>query len=75
MRRKELVFYNVRRSNDEPADALGLLTEHAARFAPLITHTRPLEKIAEAFSIAEAYSDGAGKVVVKPAIACRTERP
>jgi L-iditol 2-dehydrogenase len=64
MRRKELVFYNVRRSNEEPADALRLLTEHAARFAPLITHTRRLEQIAEAFLIAETYSDGAGKVIV-----------
>lgn len=67
MRRKELVVFNVRRSNDEPAEALGLLTEHAARFAPLITHTRSLDRIAEAFSIAEAYSDGVGKMVIKPA--------
>jgi L-iditol 2-dehydrogenase len=66
MRRKELVFYNVRRSNEEPADALRMLAEHAARFAPLITHTRRLEQIAEAFAIAEAYSDGAGKIIVKP---------
>lgn len=66
MRRKELVFYNVRRSNDEPAAALQLLTEHAARFAPMLTHTRPLERIAEAFSIAESYSDGVGKMIVKP---------
>ena len=68
MRRKELVFYNVRRSNDEPADALRLLIEHASRFAPLITHTRSLDRIAEAFSIAETYGDGAGKVVVTPAV-------
>jgi L-iditol 2-dehydrogenase len=66
MRRKELVFYNVRRSNEEPADALRLLTEYATRFAPLITHSRPLERIGEAFSIAETYSDGAGKVIVRP---------
>lgn len=66
MRRKELVFYNVRRSNDEPADALRLLTEHLTWLAPLITHTRPLDRIGEAFAMAETYSDGAGKVVIKP---------
>jgi len=29
-----------------------------------VTHTRPLEKIAEAFQIAESYADGVGKMVV-----------
>ena len=66
MRRKELIFYNVRRSNDEPADALRMLTEHLARIAPLITHARPLDRIAEAFLIAEHYSDGVGKIIVEP---------
>lgn len=66
MRRKELVLFNVRRSNDEPADALRLLSENAGWFAPLVTHTRPLEQIADAFSIAESYSDGVGKMIVKP---------
>jgi L-iditol 2-dehydrogenase len=66
MRRKELVFFNVRRSNDEPADALRLLTEHVSWIAPLVTHARPLDRIAEAFSIAETYADGVGKIVVKP---------
>ncbi|HLK47540.1 MAG TPA: alcohol dehydrogenase catalytic domain-containing protein [Bryobacteraceae bacterium] len=66
MRRKELVFYNVRRSNDEPAAALQLLSEHVDLIAPLITHTRPLDEIADAFSISETYSDGVGKMLVRP---------
>ncbi|SRR5579883_218652 len=66
MRRKELVVLNVRRSNDEPADALRLLSEKLAWFAPIVTHTRPLDQIADAFAIAENYSDGVGKMIVKP---------
>lgn len=68
MRRKELVFFNVRRSNRESALALGLLAREPARFAPLLTHTRPLDRIAEAFSIAETYSDGVGKMTIKPSM-------
>ena len=30
----------------------------------MITHTRPLGQIAEAFRIAEHYADGVGKMVV-----------
>ncbi len=66
MRRKELAIFNVRRSNHEPPAALAMLLEHTGRFAPLVTHTRPLECIADAFSIAEHYSDGVGKMVVIP---------
>jgi threonine dehydrogenase-like Zn-dependent dehydrogenase len=66
MRRKELAIYNVRRSNDEPHQALEMLTEHLDWFAPLVTHTRPMESIAEAFTIAEHYQDGGGKLIVKP---------
>ena len=64
MRRKELAILAVRRSNDESHAALGLLVDETARFAPLVTHTRPLENIAEAFRIAGDYADGVGKMVV-----------
>jgi L-iditol 2-dehydrogenase len=64
MRRKELAIFNVRRSNHESEAALELLMAKTAWFAPLVTHTRPLERIAEAFSIAEMYADGVGKMVV-----------
>jgi L-iditol 2-dehydrogenase len=64
-RRKELALYQVRRSNGEGAMARDILAEHTARFAPLITHTRPLEQIAGAFQMAERYEDGAGKLVLR----------
>ena len=66
MRRKELTIFNVRRSNHEPEAALEMLTSQIRRFAPLVTHVRPLERIGEAFSIAGEYTDGVGKMVVRP---------
>jgi len=65
MRRKELGFFNVRRSNHESIAALRLLREHPARFSAMLTHARPLERVQEAFEILESYSDGVGKVVVE----------
>jgi L-iditol 2-dehydrogenase len=64
MRRKELALFNVRRSNHEGHAARELLLARAAWFAPLVTHTRPIANIGQAFSIAESYSDGVGKMVV-----------
>jgi len=66
LRRKEITLYNVRRSNHDTEAAMHLLVEHTARFAALLTHTRPMDKIAEAFSIAEKYQDGVGKMIVTP---------
>ncbi len=66
MRRKELTIFNVRRSNHETEEALELLSEHAAWFAPMLTHTRQMEHIDEAFSIASQYLDGVGKMIVRP---------
>jgi L-iditol 2-dehydrogenase len=56
----------VRRSNHETHEALELLQEHAEWFRPLLTHTREIEHIDEAFAIASQYSDGVGKMMVKP---------
>lgn len=64
MRRKELTIYNVRRSNHETLLAMQLLVEHPERFLPVLTHQRPLEKIAAAFDMLEHYEDGAAKVTV-----------
>jgi len=66
MRRKELAIFNVRRSNHDSADALGLLIDHPDWFAPIATHSRPLTAIAEAFTIVEHYADGVGKMVIRP---------
>jgi L-iditol 2-dehydrogenase len=66
MRRKELTIFNVRRSNHETHEALELLQAHAGWFAPLLTHTRQIERIDEAFAIASQYRDGVGKMIVRP---------
>jgi L-iditol 2-dehydrogenase len=66
MRRKELVLYNVRRSNGETAEAIELLKEHTAWFAPLVTHHVPLDRIGDASQIAEHYAEGVGKLVITP---------
>jgi L-iditol 2-dehydrogenase len=66
MRRKELVFYNVRRSNRESGVALELIARHGEWFEPMVTHRRPLDRIGEAFSIVENYADGVGKMMVQP---------
>jgi L-iditol 2-dehydrogenase len=65
MRRKELAVLNVRRSNHESEAALDLLRDRPALFAPLLTHTLPLDRIEAAFEMLERYEDGAGKVVIK----------
>jgi len=42
------------------------LKAHPDWFAPVLTHTRRLEKIDEAFAIAGQYLDGVGKMMVRP---------
>jgi len=64
LRRKEIALYNVRRSNHESPEALAILTEHTARFAPIVTHRRPLDEIGQAFAQLENYEDGSGKIVI-----------
>ena len=66
MRRKELTIFNVRRSNHETGEALELLQAHPEWFAPMLTHTREIERIDEAFAIASQYRDGVGKMMVRP---------
>ncbi len=65
MRRKELAMLNVRRSNHDSEAALELLHERRALFAPLVTHSMPLERIESAFEMLERHEDGAGKVVIR----------
>jgi L-iditol 2-dehydrogenase len=66
MRRKELTIFNVRRSNNETEEALELLRAHPQWFRPLLTHTRQIDDIDEAFAIAGQYRDGVGKMMVRP---------
>jgi len=64
MRRKELVIYTVRRSNHDSETAREMLVANLGRFAAMITHTRPLEHIAEAFDQVVNRADGVGKLVI-----------
>jgi L-iditol 2-dehydrogenase len=64
LRRKELVFFPVRRSNHDSETALNLLVEHPKLFAPIVTHTRPLAEIQSAFDMLEMNGHDAGKVVL-----------
>jgi L-iditol 2-dehydrogenase len=66
MRRKEIAFFNVRRSNHESQQALAMLARHERIFAPLVTHERPLARIGDAFDQLEHYRDGVGKIVIVP---------
>ncbi len=66
LRRKEITLYNVRRSNHESPEALAMLSAHTRLFAPLITHTRTLDHISQAFALLENYQDGVGKLVITP---------
>ena len=65
MRRKELAFYSVRRSNHDSEAALRLLSAHPKLFAPVLTHDRPLADIQKAFELCEQYADGVGKLTIK----------
>lgn len=65
-RNKEVVIYNVRRSNHEGHEGVRLIHQYPKLFAPLITHNRPLDKINEAFALNEKYEDGVGKLLLRP---------
>jgi len=64
LRRKELAFYSVRRSNHDSEAALRLLSAQSKVFAPILTHTRPLSDIQPAFELCEQYADGVGKLTI-----------
>ncbi len=65
MRRKELAFYSVRRSNHDSETAVRLLEAERKRFAPMLTHERSLSEIQAAFEICESYTDGVGKMTIR----------
>jgi L-iditol 2-dehydrogenase len=64
MRRKELFFYNVRRSNHDSHRALALLTAHPKLMGGILTHHRPFDAIQSAFETLERVEDGVGKMVL-----------
>lgn len=64
MRRKELPVITVRRSNHNSEAAVELLRTEPRRFAPILTHQRPMAEIQTAFERLEKYQDGMAKVVL-----------
>ena len=66
LRKKEITFYNVYRSNRQTQRARDVLAENLSLFAPLVTHSRPIEEIQQAFDVVHHYADGVGKMIVLP---------
>jgi L-iditol 2-dehydrogenase len=66
LRKKEITFFNVYRSNHQTERARDLLAAHLNLFAPLVTHTRPLDQIGQAFDLVVRQADGVGKMIVTP---------
>ena len=66
LRKKEITFFNVYRSNHQTERARDMLAENVALFAPLVTHSRPLDEIQQAFDVVTRYADGVGKMLVSP---------
>jgi len=65
MRRKELAFLSVRRSNHDSETALRLIESDPKRFSPLLTHERPITQIQSAFELCESHADGVGKMTIR----------
>ena len=65
LRRKELTLLSVRRSNHDSETALRLLESEPKRFAPLLTHERPVSEIQAAFELCENYADSVGKMTIR----------
>ncbi|MEP6714510.1 MAG: alcohol dehydrogenase catalytic domain-containing protein [Terriglobia bacterium] len=64
LRKKEITFFNVYRSNHQTERARDLLAENLGMFAALVTHSRPLDEIQQAFEVVDRYADGVGKMIV-----------
>lgn len=66
LRKKEISFFNVYRSNHQTERARDILAENVGLFAPMLTHTRPLGDIQAAFELTHSYGDGVGKMLIAP---------
>ncbi len=65
MRRKELMFKNVRRQRGCVAPVIEMIAAGRIDPRPLLTHRFPLERIAEAFDLVAGYRDGVVKAVIE----------
>jgi L-iditol 2-dehydrogenase len=64
LRRKEITLFNVRRANHETEAAVAMLRAAPARFAPIITHRKPIESVENAFTMMESGEGGASKIIL-----------
>ncbi|MBV8820099.1 MAG: alcohol dehydrogenase catalytic domain-containing protein, partial [Acidobacteriaceae bacterium] len=64
LRRKELTFYSVRRSNRDSEMALRFLSDQLQRFAPVLTHSQSMTDIQPVFERCARYEEGIGKFVL-----------
>jgi L-iditol 2-dehydrogenase len=64
LRKKEITFFNVYRSNHQTEAARDMLASHTSLFAPLVTHSKPLDEVQQAFDVVERYAEGVGKMLV-----------
>jgi L-iditol 2-dehydrogenase len=65
LRRKETLLYNVRRSNNDNDAAIEMLRAFPDKFAPVVTHRLPIEKVERSFDMLETGDDGAAKIVLQ----------
>jgi L-iditol 2-dehydrogenase len=65
LRRKEAIVYNVRRSNHETEAAVAMIAAAPKRFAPLVTHSLPLDQVGRAFQMLESGEGAPAKVVIE----------
>lgn len=64
LRRKELTFFPIRRSNRQSETALKLLADQPSRFVPILTHQRSMLEIQPAFEQCASYESGIGKYIL-----------
>ncbi len=64
VRRKGLTIKMIRRMKHTYPGAIDLYSKKQILFKPLLTHTFPFDKTAEAFKIVDSYSDGVIKATI-----------
>jgi L-iditol 2-dehydrogenase len=65
LRRKEATLFNVRRSNNETPAAVSMLSARPELFAPVVTHSMPLDDVGRAFEMLDSGEGGPGKIVIE----------
>lgn len=64
LRRHELTLRFCRRQNENYPEAIALVREGKVVLAPILTHRFPVDRVQDAFALAEAKAEGAVRVAV-----------